>query len=273
MPELPEVETVKRAIAPMTIDKRITNVFVGSKGLRWPFPRSLESALNGKRCGAPTRRGKYILIPVSKKQVLLIHLGMSGSIRIYPNRPNLKKHDHFALGFEGDDWLVLCDPRRFGFVDLFCESEIESHWLLKNLGPEPLSEDFTVDYLVAQTAGKTCAIKTFLLDQTKVAGIGNIYAAEALFMAGISPRRQAKTIKRARAERLVTAIQSILRKAIDAGGTSLRNHMQPGGEIGYFVQSLQIYGRSGEHCVKCGSIIKEMKQTGRTTFHCSLCQR
>jgi formamidopyrimidine-DNA glycosylase len=126
---------------------------------------------------------------------------------------------------------------------------------------------------MAQTAGKTCTIKSLLLDQTKVAGIGNIYAAEALFMAGISPKRQAKTIQRARAERLVPAIQSILRKAIEAGGTSLRDHIQPGGEIGYFVQSLQIYGRSGEHCVKCGSIVKEIKQTGRTTFYCSLCQR
>ena len=273
MPELPEVETVKRAIAPMTTGKRITDIFVSSKGLRWPFPQSLESALKGKRCGTPTRRGKYILIPVSNRQILLIHLGMSGSIRIYTNRPNLQKHDHFALGFEGGEWLVLCDPRRFGFVDLFCESEIESHWLLKNLGPEPLCEDFTVAYLMAQTAGKTCTIKSLLLNQTKVAGIGNIYAAEALFMAGISPKRQAKTIQRARAERLVPAIQSILRKAIEAGGTSLRDHIQPGGEIGYFVQSLQIYGRSGEHCVKCGSIVKEIKQTGRTTFHCSLCQR
>ena len=273
MPELPEVETVKRAIASMITGKRITKVFVGSKGLRWPFPQSLESAIIGKLCGPPTRRGKYILIPVSNRQILLIHLGMSGSIRIYSNRPNLQKHDHFALGFQGGDWLVLCDPRRFGFIDLFCESEIESHWLLKNLGPEPLSEDFTTDYLMAQTAGKTCAIKSFLLDQTKVAGIGNIYAAEALFMARISPRRQAKTIKRMRAERLVPAIKCILLNAIDSGGTSLRDHIQPGGEIGYFAQSLQIYGRSGEHCVKCGSTIKEMKQTGRTTFHCSLCQR
>ncbi len=273
MPELPEVETVKSAIAPMTTGKRITQVFVGSKGLRWPFPQSIEISLKGERCGAPTRRGKYILIPVSKRQVLLIHLGMSGSIRIYPNRPILKKHYHFALGFEGDEWLVLCDPRRFGFVDLLCESQIKSHWLLKNLGPEPLSEDFTVDYLIAQTAGKTCTIKSLLLDQRKVAGIGNIYAAEALFMAGISPKRQAKTIKRARAERLVPAIQSILLKAIEAGGTSIRDHIQPGGEVGYFAQSLQIYGRSGEHCMKCGSIVKEIKQTGRTTFHCSLCQR
>ena len=273
MPELPEVETVKRAIAPVTTGKRIARVFVGPKGLRWPFPQSLESALIGKLCGAPTRRGKYVLIPVSNQQIILIHLGMSGSIRIYSNRPNLQKHDHFALGFEGDEWLVLSDPRRFGFIDLFCESELKSHWLLKNLGPEPLSEDFTVEYLIAQSAGKTCAIKSLLLDQTKVAGIGNIYAAEALFMAGISPKRKANTIKRARAERLVPAIQSILLKAIDAGGTSLRDHIQPGGEIGYFSQSLQIYGRSGEHCVKCGSIVKEMKQTGRTTFHCSLCQR
>jgi len=273
LPELPEVETVKRAIANMTTGQRITQVFIGSKGLRWPFPQSLESALNGKVCGAPKRRGKYILIPISNRQVLLIHLGMSGSIRIYSDRPNLQKNDHFAVGFDGGGWLVLCDPRRFGFIDLFWESEMESHWLLKNLGPEPLSEDFTVDYLIGQVAGKTCSIKSLLLDQKKVAGIGNIYASEALFVAGISPKRKANSIKRKRAEKLVYAIQSILLKAIDAGGTSLRDHIQPDGEIGYFTQSLQIYGKSGDHCVKCGSIIKEMKQTGRTTFHCSLCQR
>ena len=273
MPELPEVETVKRAISPMTTGKLIIQVVVGSKGLRWPFPQSLETSLKGQRCRAPLRRGKYILIPVSNGRVLLIHLGMSGSIRMFPNRPNLQKHDHFALGFQGGQWLVLCDPRRFGFVDLFCESEIESHWLLKNLGPEPLSEDFTVDYLLAQSVRKKCTIKSLLLDQTKVAGIGNIYAVEALFIAGISPKRQARNIKRARAERLVPAIKSILLKAIEAGGTSLRDHIQPSGEIGYFTQSLNIYGRSGEHCVKCGSIVKEIKQTGRTTFYCSLCQR
>ena len=273
MPELPEVEVVRKSLHKKIKQKKIKKVIVRNRNLRIKIPLDFESFLIGQKVIKIERFSKYLILYLSSNSYCLIHLGMSGSIRIYSNRPNLQKHDHFALGFQGGDWLVLCDPIRFGFVDLFCESDIESHWLLKNLGPEPLCEDFTVAYLMAQTAGKTCTIKSLLLDQTKVAGIGNIYAAEALFMARISPKRQAKTIKRSRAERLVPAIKSVLLKAIDAGGTSLRDHIQPGGEIGYFAQSLQIYGRSGDYCVICGSTIKEMKQTGRTTFHCSLCQR
>ena len=273
MPELPEVETVKRALVPVVTNKQIKSVFVGTKQLRWPFPSFLANMLNNKTCGAPLRRGKYILIPVTNKQILLIHLGMSGSIRIYTNRPNLQRHDHFGIEFEGDQWLVFNDPRRFGYIDLFPESNVDSHRLLQNLGPEPLSDEFTVEYLLTQTVGKTCTIKSLLLDQSKIAGIGNIYASEALFKAAISPKRQAMTIKRTKAERLVPAIKAILMKAIAFGGTSLRDHIQPSGEIGYFAQSLEIYGRSGEPCVNCGSIVKEIKQTGRTTFYCSLCQR
>ena len=273
MPELPEVETVKLAIEPVVKNKQIKSVFVGMKQLRWPFPSFLENKLDGETCGIPVRRGKYILIPVTDKQMLLIHLGMSGSIRIYSNRPNLQKHDHFAIGFDSGEWLVFCDPRRFGYIDLFSESHIDTHRLLKNLGPEPLTDEFTADYLITQMTGKTCSIKSLLLDQTKIAGIGNIYASEALFKAAISPKRKAMAVKRQKAERLVVAIKAILLKAINSGGTSLRDHIQPGGQIGYFAQSLQIYGRSGEPCVNCGSIIKEIKQTGRTTFYCSLCQR
>ncbi len=273
MPELPEVETVKRGITPITTGKKITSIFVGKKDLRWPIPKSIKKDLEGLTCKAPKRRGKYILIPLSNKQILLSHLGMSGSFRIYSNRPNFQKHDHFALGFESDEWLVFGDPRRFGYIDVFGEEYATSHRFLKNLGVEPLSNDFNSDYLMARTAGKNCTIKSFLLDQTKIAGIGNIYASEALFDAKISPKRQAKTIKGKRAKRLVTSIKTILLKAIEAGGTSLRNHIQPRGELGYFVQSLKIYGRSGNPCFNCGSIVKEFKQTGRTTFHCSLCQR
>ena len=273
MPELPEVETVKRAITSITSGKKITDIFVGRKNLRWPIPTSLNKTLKGVICKQPQRRGKYILIPLSTKQILLIHLGMSGAFRIYKSRPNFQKHDHVAIGFESEEWLVFSDPRRFGCVDLFKEEYVLSHWLLKNLGPEPLSKEFTPDYIITKTASKTCSIKTFLLDQRNIAGIGNIYASEALFRAGISPKRQAKTLKQKRAEKLVDSIKVILLKAIDAGGTSLRDHIQPGGEIGYFIQSLQVYGRSGEPCLDCGSIIKELKQSGRTTFYCSLCQR
>ena len=273
MPELPEVETVKRGIAPIATGKKITSIFAGKKDLRWPMPKSIETDLKGVICRAPQRRGKYILIPLSNKQILLFHLGMSGSFRIYSNRPNFHKHDHFALGFENNEWIVFCDPRRFGYIDVFSEELAISHRFLKKLGVEPLSSDFTPDYLVARTAGKNCTIKSFLLDQTKIAGIGNIYASEALFEARISPKRRAKTIKGKRADRLVTSIKTILLKAIEAGGTSLRNHIQPGGEIGYFVQSLKIYSRSGKPCLNCGSAVKELQQSGRTTFYCSLCQR
>jgi formamidopyrimidine-DNA glycosylase len=273
LPELPEVETVKRAIGPLITGNQITHVFVGRKDLRWALPVCLESQLSKAICHAPYRRGKYILIPIGDEQTLLLHLGMSGSIRIYPNRPNLQKHDHFAIGFEGNGWLVFSDPRRFGYIDLFANSDITSHRLLKILGPEPLSEEFTPEYLSKKVEHKTCSIKSFLLDQTKVAGIGNIYASEALFKAGISPKRQAKTIKGKRAERLVPAIQVILKKAIEAGGTSLRDHIQPGGEIGYFVQSLQMYGRGGESCPNCSAAIRVLKQSGRTSFYCGICQR
>ncbi len=273
MPELPEVETVRRGIAPLATGKKITNIFVGKKDLRWPIPKHIEKDLRGVICRPPQRRGKYILIPLSNKKILLLHLGMSGSFRIYKNRPNFQKHEHFAMEFEDNEWVVFCDPRRFGYIDLFSEEHAKSHRFLKKLGVEPLSKDFTPDYLVAQTAGKNCSIKAILLDQTKIAGIGNIYASEALFEAKISPKRQAKTIKGKRAERLVNSIKSILLRAIKAGGTSLRNHIQPGGEIGYFVQALQVYSRSGQPCLKCGAVIREIKQSGRTTFHCRLCQR
>lgn len=273
MPELPEVETVKRGITPIVAGKKITSIFVGKKDLRWPIPETIENGLKGEICRTPKRRGKYILIPISNKKILLSHLGMSGSFRIYSKRPNFQKHDHFALGFESNEWLVFCDPRRFGYIDLFSEEDAASHRLLKNLGVEPLSSKFTPNYLVGHTLGKNCSIKSFLLDQTKIAGIGNIYASEALFEARISPKRQAKTIKGKRAERLVTSIKTILLKAIEAGGTSLRNHVQPGGELGYFVQALQIYNRFGKPCINCGAVVKQLKQSGRTTFYCSLCQR
>ncbi len=273
MPELPEVETVKRGITPIAEGKKITSIIVGKKDLRWPIPKSIAKDLKGVICKTPQRRGKYILIPLSNKQILLSHLGMSGSFRIYSNRPNFQKHDHFAIGFESDKWIVFSDPRRFGYIDLFSEEHAVSHRFLKNLGVEPLSSEFTPDYLEEQTSGKNCSIKSFLLDQTKIAGIGNIYASESLFEARISPKRRAKTIKGKRAERLVASIKTILLKAIEAGGTSLRNHIQPDGEIGYFAQALQIYSRSGEPCMSCGSAVKELRQLGRATFYCSLCQR
>ena len=275
MPELPEVETVKRAIASIASGKKITDIFVGRKNLRWPIPTSLNNSLEGVICKQPQRRGKYILIPLSTKQILLIHLGMSGAFRIYKSRPNFQKHDHVAIGFESEEWLVFSDPRRFGCVDLFKEEYVLSHWLLKNLGPEPLSKEFTPDYIITKTASKTCSIKTFLLDQRNIAGIGNIYASEALHFAGISPNRKAKNVQGRRAHDLASALVKVLNQAIAAGGATLKDHRTPFGEIGYFQNKLQVYGREGETCKTClsGSIIKKIVQANRSTFFCPKCQR
>ena len=168
MPELPEVETVCLALSKILNNSRVNNVQITRKDLRWNIKENLETCLKEKILKKPFRRGKYILIPLSTKQILLIHLGMSGAFRIYKSRPNFQKHDHVAIGFESEEWLVFSDPRRFGCVDLFKEEYVLSHWLLKNLGPEPLSKEFTPDYIITKTASKTCSIKTFLLDQRNI---------------------------------------------------------------------------------------------------------
>ena len=211
-------------------------------------------------------------------EVLLLHLGMSGSIRIHEDKPAPGKHDHFMLEMapaddqSGSSYVVLNDPRRFGWIDLFAESAMAEHKLLAGMGPEPLGNEFSGAHLQAVFKGRTGPVKNALLNQQLVAGIGNIYASEALFYARISPRRKAGSIRGQRAARLANSIVTVLRAAIEDGGTSLRDHVQPGGEIGYFVQRLAVYGRAGKPCPVCATPIKTLIQSGRSSFYCSRCQ-
>lgn len=276
MPELPEVETVRRALAPAMEDRQILHAHVGRPDLRWPLPDQLASRLEGRVVGGLQRRGKYVLLPLDQGETMLLHLGMSGSIRIHQAQPPIGKHDHIVLTMgsgmanAAESWIVFNDPRRFGWLDLY---RGEVHPMLVDMGPEPLGNSFSADHLVAALAGRKGPIKTALLDQALVAGIGNIYACEALFMAGLSPRRKAGTIRGGRADRLVAAIRSVLASAVEDGGTSLRDHVQPGGEIGYFVQRLTVYGRDGQLCGTCGATIRRIIQSGRSSFYCPDCQR
>ena len=279
MPELPEVETVKRALEPILQNRQVLSAYVGRRNLRWPLPENLAKRLTKKVFTHISRRGKYVLMHLDSGEVLLIHLGMSGSVRIYQQKPDLGPHDHFMLEMEPQigrinrSYVVLNDPRRFGWIDLFAESAMLKHKLLAGMGPEPLSNKFSAAQLEAVFKGRSVPVKNALLNQALIAGIGNIYANEALFLSGISPRRKAGTITGRRADRLATAIVKTLRAAIEDGGTSLRDHVQPGGEIGYFAQRLAVYGQAGKPCPRCSLLIKTIIQSGRTSFYCSRCQR
>ena len=274
MPELPEVETVRRALVPALEGRRVRTAHVGRPDLRWPLPPRLAERLTGRIFGPLRRRGKFLLLPLDGDESMLMHLGMSGSVRIHDRQPEIGRHDHMVLemeeGGEGAAWIVFNDPRRFGWIDLF---RGDTHPMVADMGPEPLGNGFSANGLMAALAGRRGPIKTALLNQQIVAGIGNIYACEALFGAGLSPRRRADTIRGGRAERLVSAIRTVLQRAIEDGGTSLRDHVQPGGEIGYFVQRLSVYGRDGEACHSCGSRIRAITQSGRSSFYCPACQR
>ena len=279
MPELPEVETVKQALIPILKNRRVLSAFVGRRNLRSPFPENLAKRLTNKVFTHLTRRGKYVLMHLDSGEVLLLHLGMSGSVRIHQQKPNLGQHDHFMLEMAPQVrngsryYVVLNDPRRFGWIDLFAESAILRHKLLVSLGLEPLGNSFSAARLEAAFKGRSVHVKNALLNQALIAGIGNIYANEALFLSGISPRRKAGTITGGRADKLATAIVTTLRAAIKDGGTSLRDHVQPGGEIGYFVQRLAVYGKAGKPCPRCSLLIKTIIQSGRSSFYCSRCQR
>lgn len=275
MPELPEVETVRRALMPVMENRCIESAHIGRDDLRWPLPENLADRLTGRICGTLRRRGKYILLTLDRDETMLLHLGMSGSVRIHETAPAIGKHDHMVLtmaaGHNGSHhYVVFNDPRRFGWIDLVAGDD---HPMVASMGPEPLGNQFSAGYLTAALAGRTGPIKNALLNQQIVAGIGNIYACEALFYAGLSPRRKAGTLKGIRSERLVTAITTVLRRAIDEGGTSLRDHVQPGGEIGYFVQSLAVYGRAGQPCQVCQTPVRAITQSGRSSFFCPKCQR
>ena len=282
MPELPEVETVKNAIADAALGGIVTSVWTSGQKMRWPMPENISKVITKAEIIGLKRRGKYIIMDLAKgnqaQYAMIIHLGMSGSMRIYPKAltEQEKKHDHLVAVVEQNGQaqsLVLNDPRRFGGVQITPYGEDENHPLLKNMGVEPLGNALSAAYMAEAFAGKTAPIKSALLDQRVIAGIGNIYASEALFLAKISPKRLAKNVSMAKLEVLNETIRAVLTKAIEAGGTSLRDHIQPGGEIGYFAQQLNVYGREGEDCHECGKPIKMIRQTGRASFYCSSCQR
>ena len=281
MPELPEVETVKTAIADAMMGHKITHVSTSGKKMRWPIPEDIHSQLVQGQIQTLKRRGKYILVNIVKSELrktMIIHLGMSGSIRIYDKNQTIEpqKHDHMIMNTKSGEiekTLVLNDPRRFGGVDINMTENVEKHPLLAKMGVEPLGNGLNAVDIKDAFSGKTTPIKTALLDQSIIAGIGNIYASEALYRSGISPKRLAKNLSIKKIEDLIVAIKSVLNDAIAQGGTSLRDHVQPGGEIGYFVQSLDVYGRTNQPCRTCDAPIKEIKQTGRASFYCSMCQR
>ncbi len=280
MPELPEVETVKCAIADAALKHRIASVITSGQKMRWEIPRNIAEEITDGVITALRRRGKYILMDIQKgsdQKTMIVHLGMSGSVRIYPDEKyDRKKHDHLIMttvGINNRVTMVLNDPRRFGGVQLIRTEEAESHPLLKKMGVEPLGNEMNAIMMASAFKEKSTPIKSALLDQHIIAGIGNIYASEALYRAGISPKRLAKNVSLKKLEQLASSIKDVLNDAIAQGGTSLRDHVQPGGEIGYFVQMLDVYGRAGEPCKSCGAGIKEIRQTGRSSFYCSHCQR
>ena len=279
MPELPEVETVMRGLAAKLLGRRLTHVAVNRADMRWPFPASLVPTMTGARVISFRRRGKYILMRLDGGMSVLLHLGMSGRMVLSPARPNRAPlHEHLVLETEEGTHLGFVDPRRFGAIDLVPTASEDSHRLLAGLGPEPLGDGFTPAVLDAALAGRHTPIKAALLDQRVVAGLGNIYVSEALFRARLSPRRLAYTVHGARVLRLVPAIHATLTEAIAAGGSSLRDYVQPDGELGYFQHAWKVYGREGERCEACigppgCAGIRRLVQSGRSSFYCPRLQR
>jgi formamidopyrimidine-DNA glycosylase len=275
MPELPEVETVRRGLALRMTGRRIVKADLRRPDLRRPFPPLLAERLDGARIGALSRRGKYILIELDDSGILLLHLGMSGRITAGgPDTPEAL-HDHVVLTLDDGTVVRFNDARRFGLLDYLPKSGIDAHPLLRGMGPEPLGPDFDGRYLARALAGKMTPIKAALLDQKIVAGLGNIYVCEALYRAGISPRRLAASVGDGRATRLAQAIRAVLGEAIEAGGSSLRDYVQANGELGYFQHRWAVYGKEGEPCpgCTCAEGVRRIVQSGRSTFFCAKRQR
>ncbi len=270
MPELPEVETTRRGIKPYLAGKTIQRVTVYNANLRWPVPNAIK-ALEGSRVESVTRRGKYLLLDISAGTAI-VHLGMSGSLRISPAGEPRRTHDHVELLLESGDILRFHDPRRFGCF-LWVAAGEQPHKLLAELGPEPLSSEFNGEYLFKASRKRQVAIKNFVMNSHVVVGVGNIYASESLFMAGVRPGRAARSLTRKEADALVEAIKLVLQRSITQGGTTLRDFINSDGHPGYFAQSLQVYGRTGKACRKCRTPIKQRLIGQRSTFYCSVCQK
>jgi len=271
MPELPEVETTLRGIAPHLRGVGIERLVVRERRLRWPVPADTERRVCGQRILGLGRRGKYLLLEL-ERGTILIHLGMSGSLRVLAADSPPGKHDHLDLCLQGGQCLRLRDPRRFG-VFLWTPEEPADHPLLAHLGPEPLEPGFDGDYLYERARGRRCAVKPFIMDAGLVVGVGNIYANESLFRAGIHPARPCNRIGRERYLRLAAAIRAVLTSAIDQGGTTLRDFVRDDGSPGYFALSLQVYGRAGKPCPGCGAPIRQCRIGQRSSFYCPRCQK
>jgi formamidopyrimidine-DNA glycosylase len=271
MPELPEVETTRRGVAPHLTGRRVTGVIVRESRLRWPVPARLRRDLTGSVLGEPSRRGKYLLLP-SESGTAIVHLGMSGSLRMVDHSAATAKHDHVDVVLEGPLRLRFNDPRRFGAF-LWTRTDPLLHPRLVGLGPEPLDTAFDGAYLRRLARGRKAPIKTLIMDAGVVVGVGNIYANEALFRAGIHPVRAAGRVGAGRMNALADAIKAVLGEAIAAGGTTLRNFVGGDGEPGYFQLDLDVYGRDGRPCRRCGTPIRRRWLGQRATFHCPACQR
>ena len=270
MPELPEVETTLRGIEPHLLNQRVARVTVRDPRLRWPVPVEVCKA-EGQPFTGLQRRGKYLLLQL-RHGGLIVHLGMSGSLRIVQHATPPEKHDHIDVELENGVLLRFNDPRRFGAF-LWVDGDMQSHELLRNLGPEPLSDEFTADYLYQRSRKRNVAIKNFIMNGHVVVGVGNIYASEALFMAGIHPQRAAGRVSRQRYEGLVAAIRDVLSRAIRRGGTTLRDFVNSDGAPGYFAQELLVYDRAGSDCFQCGSAIRQKVIGQRSSYYCPACQR
>ena len=271
MPELPEVETTVRGLARYLDGARLARVELRRANLRRPFPLDLVQVLTGATVTGLGRRAKYGLIHTDRGQTMVFHLGMSGRWRIEPEE--LGKHDHLVLETAAGHRLSLCDPRRFGSVDLVEEAQLDAWPTFAALGPEPVGEELTAAHLKAALAGRSAAIKLMLLDQRIVAGLGNIYVCEALFRAGIDPGKAAGKVSGPALARLVPQIKAVIAEAIEAGGSTLRDYAQPDGQLGYFSKRFDVYDRAGQPCTQCGAPILRFAQGGRSTWHCTKCQR
>ncbi len=276
MPELPEVETTRRGIEPHIQDQFISSMDIRQAKLRWPIPAHLSKTAKGLAVLAVKRRAKYLLMEVGEanrlKGTIIIHLGMSGSLRLLqPPVAKPEKHEHFDIYFNNGQVLRYTDPRKFGAC-LWQEAN-ETLSIFKHLAPEPLTDEFNFDYLYKKSRKRTCAIKTFIMDQKNVVGVGNIYASESLFISGINPKKAAGKVTKVQYQALLNAIKTTLKKAIKEGGTTLKDFVGSDGKPGYFAQQLHVYGRAGQECDLCQAPIKQMTQAQRSTFYCPACQK
>lgn len=274
MPELPEVETVCRALSKVIKNSRIKKIEFYRKDLRWQVKDNLEVSLKNNIFIDPYRRGKYILIPTNTDKIFLIHLGMSGQIRI-KKKDIVQKHDHMRMIVENNNKhfvVTYNDSRRFGYIDLFKKKELREHFLLSKIGVEPLGRELTTEYLQNNFKKRVINIKNALIDQKIIAGIGNIYASEILYKAKINPLRKVNSLSQNDLNSIITYTKIILKKSIDVGGTTIRDHMQPDGSLGYFKQKLQVYGKTNEKCKTCNSFIVKEVISNRSTFICRHCQ-